>query len=128
MEELLNELEEIKSSITEGELSLKDRYAYERIFQLLVEECINLGSHIISGLALKRADTYREVFTILKDNSLITPQTSEKMDEFVKLRNRIVHNYWRVEEEELRKKIKESHWFKRFAEEVFKALKERELI
>lgn len=40
--------------------------ASERLLQIVIEECLNIGNHIISGLNLERADTYKDIFVRLQ--------------------------------------------------------------
>lgn len=102
--------------------------AAERIFHTMVEDCININSHLISGLGLKRADNYREIFTRLLESRILSSEIGEKMEEFATFRNRLVHLYWKVEEAEMRSKIKEVHIAKRFGEEIYKYLKQQRYI
>jgi uncharacterized protein YutE (UPF0331/DUF86 family) len=43
-----------------------ERYAVERLLQLCVEECINVGGFVIGVQGLRKADTYKEIFAILQ--------------------------------------------------------------
>ena len=60
LEESLKDLERLRGDVK------ANRYALERLLQISVDESINIGSSIISELGLRRADTFREVFEILK--------------------------------------------------------------
>lgn len=70
--------------------------AKERLFQICIEECLNIGNHIICGLNLKRTDTYKEIFIRLKEAKIISKNLKEKMLDFTTMRNRLVHLYWKV--------------------------------
>jgi len=93
-------------------------HAVERLLQIATEECLNIGSHIISGLGLERADTYREVFTRLKDTGILPEKLGEAMEEFASFRNRLVHLYYRMSEEEVVSKLDEIDHFERFTQQI----------
>lgn len=71
--------------------------AAERLLQILIEECLNIGNHIISGLNLERADTYKEIFVRLQQKGVISQEIGKQLIAFASFRNRLVHLYWRVE-------------------------------
>ena len=102
--------------------------AAERLLQTLIEECINIGNHIIAGLNLERPDTYREVFSRLREKRVISEEVGEKLMGFASFRNRLVHMYWRVEQEEVLSKLGEIEFTKEFAEEVYSYLKARKFL
>ncbi|MBT9162256.1 MAG: hypothetical protein DDT27_00802 [Dehalococcoidia bacterium] len=102
--------------------------AAERLLQTLIEECINIGNHIIAGLNLKRPDTYREVFFRLREKEVLSEEVGEKLMGFASFRNRLVHLYWRVEQEEVLSKLGEIEFTKEFAEEVYSYLKTQKLL
>lgn len=117
LEERLAELEKLK----EG----GNRYALERLLQLCTDESINLGSSVISGLGFKRADTYREIFGILKDEEMVSEGVSEELKKFVGLRNKLVHSYWDVNEEEIGAALRKLHVFRDYVKEVLGSLRKR---
>ncbi len=61
LQDHIKELEEIKNQMS-GKKQQKDILisAGERHLQLAIEDCLNMGNHIISGKGFKRADTYKE--------------------------------------------------------------------
>jgi uncharacterized protein YutE (UPF0331/DUF86 family) len=85
-----------------------------------IEECLNIGSHLIAGFGFKRADTYREVFTRLREKKIISPGLGKIMEGFASFRNRLVHLYWEVTAEDVIQKLKEIGSLKKFAQEVLK--------
>ena len=95
-----------------------NRYALERLLQISVDESINICSSIISELGLKRADTFREVFEILKSEGMISDRVAEELVRFVGMRNKLVHRYWKVEEDEIRGALGKLQVFRDFAKEV----------
>lgn len=122
-EENLARLKEIQKTI-EKEKTKTLISAAERILQVSIEECLNIGSHLIAGLELKRADTYRGIFRRLTEAKMLSPETGKKLEEFASFRNRLVHLYWEVTEEEVISKLKELDILKSFAKEVLKKIEE----
>lgn len=118
-------LKELRSIGNKFEKSKEDTvllHAVERLLQIATEECLNIGSHIIAGLGLERADTYREVFTRLKDAGILTEKLGEVMEEFASFRNRLVHLYYRMSKEEVVTKLDEIDQLKIFTQQIVKYL------
>ncbi len=94
--------------------------ALERILQLSIETCLNIGNHIICGMNFKRADTYREIVVRLTENEIIDQKLGDKLKEFASFRNRLVHIYWDINKEELDVKLKEAPVFSEFARQIYR--------
>jgi uncharacterized protein YutE (UPF0331/DUF86 family) len=102
--------------------------AAERLLQIVIEECLNIGNHIIAGLNLERADTYKEIFVRLQQKGVISKEIGEALISFAAFRNRLVHLYWRVELAEMLAKLDEIDVVKKFAEGVYSSLKNNKLL
>jgi uncharacterized protein YutE (UPF0331/DUF86 family) len=102
VEEHLSEINRIKEKVSKKENEILYS-ALERLLQLVIEDCLNIGSHIISGLNLKRADSYKEIFLRLEEGKIISNELGGKMQEFVSFRNRLVHMYLEVNRSEVQK-------------------------
>jgi uncharacterized protein YutE (UPF0331/DUF86 family) len=102
--------------------------AAERLVQILIEECLNIGNHIISGLNLERADTYKEIFVRLQHKGVISQELGKQLMAFALFRNRLVHLYWHVERDEILAKLEEIEFVKKFAEDVYTYLKGNKLL
>lgn len=120
LEEHLTRLREIKNKITTSEEDFTLLSAAERLLQITTEDCLNIGSHIIAGSGLKRADTYREVFVRLKEEGILPEKLGMAMEGFASFRNRLVHLYYEVTKEEVISKLREIDSFKEFAEKILK--------
>jgi uncharacterized protein YutE (UPF0331/DUF86 family) len=46
--------------------------AVERFLQIVIEDCISIGNHIISRLNLRKPEGHREIFTILGENNIMS--------------------------------------------------------
>jgi len=58
LEEHLTRLGDISNRIKQTNEDIVLFPAGERILQIAIEECLNIGSHLISGLGLPRAGVY----------------------------------------------------------------------
>jgi uncharacterized protein YutE (UPF0331/DUF86 family) len=79
--------------------------AAERLFQLSIESCLNIGNRLLSlqqfnkGVAAPK--TYADVFKELKNLGVVEEEFKESLIKMAKFRNRLVHLYWVIEPEEL---------------------------
>jgi uncharacterized protein YutE (UPF0331/DUF86 family) len=122
LKEHVGKIKEIKEKKGEKEILIS---AIERNLQLAVEDCLNIGNHIISGLSLKRPDTYKEIFKNLKKENIISEEIEKEMIKLTGLRNRLVHLYWEVNEEEVLSACENLNIFEKFVKEVFDFLKSK---
>lgn len=66
-------------------------------FQMALQNCIDMASHIISDRGLGMPGSTNELFYILEENGYIDHALTEKMVKAVGFRNLIVHEYGKVE-------------------------------
>ncbi|HOM26913.1 MAG TPA: DUF86 domain-containing protein [bacterium] len=125
LKEHIDRIKELKKEKKDEKIRI---YALERNLQLAVEDCLNIGNHIISGFLLKRPETYKEIFKILKDANIISEAVFKEIIKLVGLRNRLVHLYWEVSEDELLKTCDNLKIFKMFVDELLKYLKKKKEI
>jgi len=122
LKEHVGKIKEIKEKKGEKEILIS---AIERNLQLAIEDCLNIGNHIISGLTLKRPDTYKEIFKNLKKENIISEEIEKEMVKLTGLRNRLVHLYWDVNEEEVLSACENLNVFEKFVKEIFDFLKSK---
>ncbi len=98
--------------------------AAERLLQVSIETCLNIGNHIIASMSWRNPNDYADIFKILGENEVIPKEFSEKMVEMAKFRNLLVHLYWeidpKVEFEFLKSDLND---FELFAKYIVKFLK-----
>ena len=56
--------------------------------QTAIEACIDIGNHIISSEGYRAPRDYRDVFTILEENEIVTNVQAAKLRQMAGLRNR----------------------------------------
>ena len=120
LEGYIKELKGVGDEIQKKKDDLLILHAAERLLQIATEECLNIGNHIISGLGLERADTYREVFSRLKDNGILSESLGETMEELASFRNRLVHLYHIISKEEVISKLDEVDQLINFTKQINK--------
>lgn len=65
----------------------------ERLFQLIVDEIIDINQHFIKELGLNVPDDFEGTFNILAQNKILPDDFALKIAPTVGLRNRLVHRY-----------------------------------
>lgn len=108
IEKNLNLLDEISKETEEIFLNnFKDIQATKHCLQECIEACIDISNHIISRERLQRAENYTEIFEILEKSNIIDKKLSVKLQDMAKFRNLVVHQYGKINEEELYSIIKD---------------------
>jgi len=79
----------------------------ERCFQVAIECCTDMASHLLAGYGLKRPARQRDVFKVLADAGYLDPDYAEIMARMVQLRNRLVHLYWDIDPERMHQYLQE---------------------
>lgn len=125
LEDSLNSLEKSKNAGLSKETT---RAAIERLLQVSIEEVINIGNHLISGLGLTRPDTYREIFIVLEKEKIIDQKLSEELQRFAVFRNRLVHLYWKIGEAEFKGQLAKINLLRDFVKVITRVLKSKKLL
>lgn len=77
----------------------------ERRLQTAVEGCLNVGNHVIARKRLGVPRDYAEVFRILGQAGVLSPQVAEAMADLARLRSLLLHLYWRVDHAQLHESL-----------------------
>jgi uncharacterized protein YutE (UPF0331/DUF86 family) len=69
------------------------------LFNLIqsIQACIDIGAHIISDSGWETPSTQADIFEILAENKVIAKSLAEKMIQMSGFRNRIVHDYEKID-------------------------------
>lgn len=116
LEDSLKHIAELEKKIDEPIY----RAALERFLQVAIEEVINIGNEVIVKQELGTALTYKEIFQILEKHNVISRPLSRELQYFCGFRNRLVHLYWEIKNEEFRVQVKKKHKLLEFATIVVK--------
>ena len=75
---------------------LKDNFKFhtaERLFQLIVDTCVDINTHIIKSANINSPDDLQSTFITLADIKILDKDFAEKIAPTVGLKNRLVHRY-----------------------------------
>ena len=118
------DLEEIlKHPLKEIKADLVKIYALERIFQLMVDEIIDINNHIIRHSNFEIPNDFQSTFLILSQNKVLPKDFAKRIAPIVGLRNRLVHRYEKIDKNLFLKMLyKEKEDFKKYIKFIEKFL------
>src|SRR3990172_3468575 len=91
--------------------------------QMEIHSCIDIGSHIVADLALRRPEENSEIFRILAEKKILPAEFSKSLVKMVKFRNQLVHVYWKVDMEQVHEILHERlEDFNKFEKYILKFL------
>jgi uncharacterized protein YutE (UPF0331/DUF86 family) len=106
------------------ERDTKLQYSCAFLIEQIVNECINLGNHVLSSLKLKSPSTFSQLFDNLANASIISKNTCEEMKYLVRVRNALAHRYGEFGLGELAESSRRIEGARAFVKEVIEKLKE----
>lgn len=98
LEEYLEQIKEY-SNITVDEYSddWKIQRIVERTLQMMIENCVDIASHIISDRKYRIPKSYADTFSILHKEGVLEKELFDTMEKMAKFRNIVVHHYDKVD-------------------------------
>lgn len=69
----------------------------EHRIQTSVQALLDLSAHLIARLSLKTPRSNREIVELLKGNNLISQENAGKFIDLIFYRNKLVHNYNKID-------------------------------
>lgn len=106
--ELIHRLNEIRQAIaflkrmTATLLEDKEKFLLGRYYlQMALEAMLTVANQVIANEHWRKPATYRESLEILAEEGVIPAKLAQRLKPQVDLRNRLVHTYWRISQEEL---------------------------
>ena len=98
IEENLALIEEIKmQGFGSFSNNFRDIQAAKHSLQESIEACLDIGSHIIAEKGFRRAEDYKDIYSVLEEERIIDPVLSARLQEMAKFRNLIVHRYGKID-------------------------------
>ena len=79
----------------------RPRFAILFNLQLAIQNCIDIAAHIISEEGFGVPGSTNEMFYLLEENGYVNTELTEKMVKAVGFRNLIVHEYGKLELEQV---------------------------
>jgi uncharacterized protein YutE (UPF0331/DUF86 family) len=88
-------------------------------FIVAIEACIDMCNHVISRNGFRVPEDYADTFRVMSEVGAFDSNFSEELTNMAKFRNRLVHLYWEVDEQQLYGLLKSRLGdFKRFLDKV----------
>ena len=101
LEEYYRDLTEIRDNPDNTLDKLKSdkwlRRSVERTLQLAVECALDIGSHIISSEYWREPTDNKDIFAVLAENGVVTPEKLPTLQKMAQFRNVLVHDYARLD-------------------------------
>lgn len=101
-------------------LNRKKKLASSMALFNILNSVIEIGELIISNYDLETPLKYREIFSILFSNKIISKNISKTLEKYVYHRNMLAHNYGKVRFDELFELIENKEIFNKFIKEITK--------
>ncbi len=73
------------------------RYA-ERMLHMAIESCIHLGIQVLTEAGFRTPENYHDIFIVLGDHGVLTPELVTSMTMLIELRNMLVYEHDAVDE------------------------------
>lgn len=94
-------------SLKEFQMDFDGQDIIYRNFQIVVQNAVDMGSHVISEKGLPIPKSMGNVFDILGAHKVISPSLAKELRKMVTLRNIIVHDYTRIDHKKVFHLLKE---------------------
>lgn len=92
--EYITDLEEQRHiSVAEWETNKMLRNHIERTLHKAVENCLDIGKHLIAGLNLRTPEDYKDIMIILTEAGVLPQEKLSKFKKVAQFRNVVVHDY-----------------------------------
>ena len=99
LEAMLEQLDEVRDAGEEAYLTdARQRLATERLLQLSIQICIDLAAQVVSEQSAAPPSSYSDVFKILGDKGVISPENAERLGNAARQRNLLVHLYMEIDD------------------------------
>ena len=97
-----NRLKQLVATDKETFLANHDNFAIaEHHLRRALEAVLDIGRHIVAKEGLGRPEDYRGIFELLGQHKILAPAFTKQIQGMAGYRNRLVHDYARVTEEEI---------------------------
>lgn len=122
-----NYLKELEGFVKEDELDDKEKgYLASFLLFQAINECINLGNHIVATHSLGLPEHSIEIFRLLFEKGFISEEIYGAFKVFIEFRNIVAHIYRRVDKELLRDVFLRRENIREFLNELSWRLKNEE--
>lgn len=110
--EIYNSVNELKklSRMDESEF-VSDSYKLNSAKYLLIvgiEAAIDLCNHLISMNKFRQPEGYADTFKVMEEEGIIESGFADRLEMMARFRNRLVHIYWKIDDEYIYKILNEN--------------------
>jgi len=99
LEATLEQLGEVCDAGEEAYLAdAQKRLATERLLQISIQICIDLAAQVVSEQSAAPPSSYSDVFKILGDKGVISPEIAARLENAARQRNLLVHLYMEIDD------------------------------
>jgi len=70
-------------------------------FIIAIEAAIDMCNHLISRNGYRAPEDYADTFVVLGENGAFEKSFAEELKEMARFRNRLVHIYWEIDENQI---------------------------
>lgn len=91
-----------------------------RNLQLAIQNCLDIGNHIIAACGLELPQNYGEIFEILGKEGVIPAGFSQKIAPMANLRNILIYENLKVDLEKIYEFLQQLEDFTQFAQHILK--------
>jgi len=124
MRNAVAQLERLKKNKRQIFLSDTDKVGSAKYhFIVAIEAAIDICNHIISQNGYRAPEDYADAFSVLEETGALEKAFAESLKEMAKFRNRLVHIYWEVNENQVYEILQSRLGdFKKFLDRIAKYL------
>lgn len=103
LEKALKKLEKIRSQVTKEEFLLNDdlQDIVDRNLQTAIEAIIDISNHLISERGYRKPESSVDIFRILAEQKIIEVDFSKTLEDWVRFRNILIHDYADIDYEKV---------------------------
>lgn len=99
LEAMLEQLDEVRDGGEEAYLAdARLRLATERLLQVSIQICIDLAAQVVSEQSVAPPSSYSDVFKVLGDKGVISPEIAARLGNAARQRNLLVHLYMEIDD------------------------------
>ena len=102
MREVLGNFQRLKENKRESFLKDPDKIGSAKYYFIVaIEAAIDISNHVISRNAFRAPEDYADAFAVLEEHGAFEKPFGDELKEMAKFRNRLVHIYWEIDEEQI---------------------------
>jgi len=119
LEANLQGLREKQTASKEAYLTDRDlRDVVERRFEKAIQASLDIASHIVASEGYREPNDYGDLFRILEENGVLSPELTDRMVEMAGFRNVLAHEYAGIDDERVYEQLQDVRQFDAYAEAV----------